>query len=60
MQLDEELELSFKAGAEWAMENAYCDLDGVSLDRDIVDGYIEYINGNSKSDTDKAILEQDK
>lgn len=49
MQMDEETELAFKAGAEWVLENSYCDgLGEIELDRKIIDGYIEYINGNFK------------
>lgn len=55
MQMDEEIELAFKAGVEWTMENVYCNIvlprptdDCISLDRNIEDGIQEYINGNLK------------
>jgi hypothetical protein len=64
MQLDEQIELAFKAGVSWAMENAYCrDMTGVSyadvdLDRNIEEGIQEYINGNSKPSKSASILDQ--
>lgn len=59
MQLDEEIEKAFKAGAEWAFENTWCNRDEeIEMDRDINEGIQEYINGNRQSSEGSPILDK--
>jgi hypothetical protein len=60
MQLDEATEKAFKAGYDYALDNAYGGEfdDGVFISKTYQEGYIDYINGNDKSNTNKIVLEQ--
>lgn len=64
MQLDEELEKAFNAGANFIIDNSYTDEDSDWVenptDREIDLAYTEYINGNSKHYKSKTILDQGK
>lgn len=58
MQLDEQIELAFKAGGEWVLDNAYAHGDYVELDKDFNEGIKEYINGNLQSTESAAVLDE--
>ena len=63
MQLDEEIEKAFKAGYDYAMDNAYCARDGrydeyIAAESTCNEGFVEYINGNLQSTESTPILDQ--
>lgn len=57
MQLDEQIEKSFKAGIEW-WEEFYNAFDDFPSDTEIEEAYTEYINGNSESSKGNVLLDK--
>jgi hypothetical protein len=57
MQLDEQMELAFKAGCEWCREY-YQDFSFLPSDDEMESGYRDYINGDSESIQTTEVLDK--